>query len=242
MTITVETTVGQLVADRPSRSRLFQKLGIDFCCGGKKPLAEVCASKGLDAQSVLQVLLASETDGPREVDAAAMGLADLCDHIEATHHAYLRHELPRLEMMINKVASVHGDRFPWMREVQAVFCDFQDELTSHMAKEEQILFPIIRALEQGDARSPSACGGTIAHPIKVMEEEHEGAGNALEQFRTLTRDYTPPEGACNTFRATLDGLAQLEADMHQHVHKENNVLFPRALALEAEQGNIPASA
>ena len=236
--ITPETTVGQLVVDRPSRSRIFQKLGIDFCCGGKKSLAAVCEKKGLDARSVLQVLLASESDAASpEVDAAKMGLAELCDHIEATHHAHLRDELPRLHRMIHKVAAVHGDHHPWMREVLEVYVPFMDELIEHMAKEDQVLFPMIRTLETGRAGVTSEsedCGGSIGNPIRMMEHEHDGAGDALAKIRELTDGFTPPHGACNTFRATLDGLRELEADMHQHVHKENNVLFPRALALEAE--------
>lgn len=230
-------TVGQLVAERPSRSRVFQKLGIDFCCGGKKSLEEACRAKGLDAASVLQVLLAdaSSVEPDREVDAAKMGLAALCDHIETTHHAYLKEELPRLHRMIAKVAAVHGDWCPYMREVLEVYVVFMDELTHHMMKEERVLFPMIRAIEAGDRHAAAHCGGTIANPIRVMEHEHDGAGDALAKMRELTSGFTPPPNACNTFRATLDGLRELEADMHQHVHKENNVLFPRALQLEASR-------
>lgn len=229
------TTVGQLVADRPARSRVFQKLGIDFCCGGKKSLEEACRAKGLDAQSVLQVLLASE-DGAAsapEIDAARMSLTELCDHIETTHHAYLKEELPRLHRMIAKVAAVHGDWCPFMRDVLEVYVTYMDELTHHMAKEEAVLFPIIRAIDADDANAASRCGGTIANPIRVMEHEHRDAGDALAKMRELTSGFTPPPNACNTFRATLDGLREMEADMHQHVHKENNVLFPRALEREA---------
>lgn len=240
--ITAETTVGQLVAERPARSRVFQKLGIDFCCGGKKRLAEACQAKGLDPQTVLQVLWASETAQPgAEVDAATMSLTALCDHIASTHHAYLQDELPRLERMIHKVAAVHGERFPWMVEVRDVFSDFQRDLDAHLAKEEEILFPAIRAMERGEPQKMNGAD-SLGQAIAGMEHEHEGAGSALEQFRRLTGHYTPPADACNTFRAALDGLAQLEADMHQHVHKENNVLFPRALALEAHPSALASPA
>jgi len=230
--IDTNTSVGELVVQRPSRSRIFQRLGIDFCCGGKKSLADACAGRGLDAASVLRVLEASE-DSPTTggVDVAGMGLGELCDHIETTHHAFLLGELPRLHAMITKVAAVHGDRYPWMRDVLAVYRDLMNEMLEHMGKEERVLFPAIRALESGGTPEAVPCGGTIARPIGVMESEHESAGAALAKIRELTSQFTPPMDACNTFRAALDGLRELEADMHQHVHKENNVLFPRALRL-----------
>ncbi|MEX0774561.1 MAG: iron-sulfur cluster repair di-iron protein [Phycisphaeraceae bacterium] len=233
--ITTESQVGQLVAERPSRSRVFQGLGIDFCCGGKLSLAAACQKKGLDAQTVVRMLQVNEDQagGSAEVDAAAMTMTELCNHIETTHHAYLRSELPRLHQMLSKIAAVHGDHYPWTREVLAAFDPMMQEMGQHMMKEEQILFPLIRQLDAGQACGTSHCG-SIANPIRMMEYEHDNAGAALAKFRQLTSDYTPPADACNTFRAALDGLAQLEADMHQHVHKENNVLFPRALAREVQ--------
>lgn len=233
---TIETTVGQLVAERPGRSRVFQQLGIDFCCGGKKPLSEVCRDKGLDAATVLQVLIAGESDGTGptegdEVDAAAMTLTELCDHVEQSHHAYLKAELPRLRMMVRKVAAVHGHDHPWTLEIDGVFAGFAAEMESHMLKEEQALFPMIRELDTG-RRSDSVQGRRVENAIAVMEHEHDDAGSDLERMRTLSNGFTPPLGACNTFRAMLDGLRELEADMHQHVHKENNVMFPRALQVE----------
>lgn len=231
-----DSTVGQLVAERPSRSRLFQKLGIDFCCGGKKPLELVCREKGLDFRTVATLLEAEDADDRgTDIDASAMPLTALCDHIEETHHGYLRAELPRLNAMVHKVAHVHGEHHPWMREVLEVLVVFTEELSSHMLKEEQVLFPIIRAIDAGRPGAAAHCGGTLANPIRAMEHEHDSAGDALARIRVLTSGFTPPEGACNTFRASLDGLRELEADMHQHVHKENNVLFPRALQLEASQ-------
>ncbi|MFP4145700.1 MAG: iron-sulfur cluster repair di-iron protein [Phycisphaeraceae bacterium] len=234
-TISTQTTVGELVAQRPARSRVFEKLGIDYCCGGRKPLAEVCEKKGLDPQTVLTMLEAIDAAGDgEEVDAANMGLAELCDHIVATHHAYLREELPRLDFMTHKVSSVHGDREPRLHELRDAFVAFQEEVTSHLMKEEQILFPIIKQLELGDAGAAGHCG-SIANPIAQMEHEHDNAGVGLETMRRVTDDFTPPEWACNTFRALYDALAQLEPDMHRHIHKENNVLFPRAQELEQQQ-------
>lgn len=234
-TITAQDPVGQLVRQRPDRSRVFENLGLDYCCGGKLPLADACAKAGLDPDQVVsQILEADAQTDERDrhlVDADAMSLSDLADHIEQTHHAYLRSELPRLDAITSKVAHVHGDKDPRLAEVRAAFVDLRDELTSHMMKEEQILFPMIRRIEHADGPLDFHCG-TIANPIRQMEFEHDRAGDALAVMRRATDAYQPPDWACNTYRAMLDGLERLEKDMHQHVHKENNVLFPKALALE----------
>jgi len=232
-TLSTQTTVGELVKDRPARSRIFEQLQIDYCCGGKIPLAEACAKKGLDVDDVLSRIQQADADADDAslVDADAMGLAELTDHIEQTHHAYLREELPRLDFMTEKVASVHGEHEPRLHEIRSVFLAFRDELTQHMMKEEQVLFPMIRQIEQADGPLQFHCG-SLANPIRMMEHEHDNAGNALEQFRESTDGYTPPDWACNTFRAMYDAFAALEPNMHQHVHKENNVLFPKALARE----------
>jgi regulator of cell morphogenesis and NO signaling len=232
-TIKLDTTVGQLVAERPARSRVFEKLGIDYCCGGKMPLAQACADQGLDPGTVVQVLAAAEvTDNTTApADAAAMSLTELADHIQATHHAYLRQELPRLSAMSRKVASVHGEHYAWTIQVAQIVDDFVAELNAHMMKEEQILFPLIRQLDSAAGPTQFHCG-SVANPIRVMEMEHDSAGNALARMRALSGGYTPPADACNTFRALLAGLAELEADLHQHIHKENNILFPRAAAAE----------
>lgn len=226
----LETTVGELVRAAPIRARVFEKLGIDYCCGGKKPLAEVCAAKGLDAATVLTMLEALDgaAAGDAPVDANAMSLAQLCDHIETTHHGYLREELPRLDFMTRKVAAVHGADEPRLIEIRSVFEHLAVEMMAHMADEESAIFPRIRTLETS-AGLPAAREDLNA-AISELEREHADAGGALERFRELTDGYAPPEWSCNTFRALYDGLARLERDMHQHVHKENNVLFPRALA------------
>lgn len=234
-TLSTQTTVGELVRDRPARSRVFEQLQIDYCCGGKIPLAEACAKKGLDADDVIGRIQQADADADDAalVDADAMGLAELAKHIEQTHHAYLREELPRLDFMTKKVAAVHGDHEPRLYAIRETFVAFQDELAQHMMKEEQVLFPMIRQIEQADGPIEFHCG-SLANPIRMMEFEHDNAGNALEQFRELTDGYTPPDWACNTFRAMYDAFAALEPNMHQHVHKENNVLFPKALAREQE--------
>ncbi|MCC6581722.1 MAG: iron-sulfur cluster repair di-iron protein [Phycisphaeraceae bacterium] len=235
-TITTQTTVGDMVRQRPSRSRVFERLQIDFCCGGKLTLRDACAAKSLDAADVLRQLLEADEQqdqaDARYVDADAMGLAELADHIVQTHHAYLCVELPRLDQMTARVHQVHGDKDSRLADVRDAFVALRQELQSHMMKEEQILFPLIRQMDSATAMPAFHCG-SIAHPIRQMEVEHQHAGDALAIMNNATDGYTPPDWACNTYRAMLDGLAQLERDMHQHVHKENNVLFPKALALEA---------
>ncbi len=233
-TLTPETSVGELVAQRPALSRLFERLGIDYCCGGKQPLALACRDRGLDAATVFAMLEAAVASAAPadEVDAASMSLTELADHIEETHHAYLKHELPRLRHLAFRVANAHGQRLPWTNQLAQVVEGFVRELQSHMMKEEQILFPMVRQIDAAE-KAPEFHCGSLANPIRVMEAEHQEAGDALATMRTLSSGFTPPPDACNTFRALLDGLKQLEADMHQHVHKENNVLFPRALEREA---------
>ncbi|MBU2500820.1 iron-sulfur cluster repair di-iron protein [bacterium] len=222
MTITSETKVGQLAAQHPLATRVFARHGIDFCCGGGEPLGAVCAGKGLETATILaeiakELEVADETEG--RWDTAPLGA--LIDHIMVTFHQPLYEELPRLESMARKVLDVHRDKDPErLSELFSLYLEIQAELKQHMMKEEQILFPMIR---QGQ-------GAQTGGPVAVMEKEHEAVGGALRRMRELTDDYTVPAEACNTWRALWHGLAALEKDLHQHIHLENNILFPRALA------------
>lgn len=225
-----EELVGAIVARRPELCRVFEKLEIDYCCGGKRSLAEVCQDKGWIPE-VLIAQLEDTADALREgpvVDAASMSLIELADHIENTHHTYLRNELPRLDTLTDKVAAVHGHEDSRLNELRIMFRHFAKDLSAHMQKEERILFPLIRQLDRDPSSLECLCG-TIANPIQQIEKEHHDAGDALAAFRTLTDGFTPPDGACNTYRAMLAAFAELERDMHQHIHKEDNVLFPTAL-------------
>jgi regulator of cell morphogenesis and NO signaling len=228
--------VGSWVAEKPQRSRVFEALKIDYCCGGKVSLEEACRKRRLDPEEVVRMIRDSDADaGPSPMaDADAMTLSELADHIEQTHHAFLRDELPRLDFMTDKVARVHGDHDPRLHRVRAAFVDLRRELEPHMMKEERILFPMVRQLEASGS-GPEPHGGTVANPIRQMEHEHDQAGEALAILREATDDFVPPEWACNTYRAMLDALQRLEGDMHIHVHKENNVLFPKAIELEASR-------
>ena len=226
MKITPQTTVGEIVRAMPARSRIFENLGIDYCCGGKKPLAEACQAKGLDAATVV-ALLAALDDSRDSVQANpdAMSLTELCDHIEQVHHEYLREELPRLDFMTRKVAAVHGDHEPRLHEVRRVFESFQSEMLTHTKEEDEVVFPAIRKRESGQQTELGAA-------LTKLESEHENAGAALARFKELTDNYTPPSWGVQHVPRALRGLAQLEKHTHQHVHEENNVLFPRALALK----------
>lgn len=231
--LSTETTVSRLVAERPSRARVFESLGIDYCCGGEKPLAEACAEAGVDAEAVLRDLERRETGVAEErPDWMALGMGELVDHIVETHHDYLRAELPRLSSLVDKVAVAHGAAHPELLEVREVFRRLRDDLESHTAKEEQVLFPVCRELEEADT-VPELPFGTVKNPIGAMMDEHVEAGEGLQKLRELTGEYAVPGDACNTYRVMLESLAELERDTHLHVFKENSILFPKAAAAES---------
>jgi len=228
-TLAPESLIGELVAAHPVLARHFEELGIDYCCGGKQALGAVCAARGLRAVLLiarLNVVIARQTD-PEEINAATLSLTALADHIEATHHVYLKNELPRLVEMAEKVAYKHGERDARLQQVAATTLELAEEMICHMQKEEFILFPLVRQIDTG-AQGRMVAG--IADPIRQMEAEHEDAGAAIARLRMLTDGFTPDADACNTHRALLHGLAHFEVDLHRHVHKENSILFPRALA------------
>jgi regulator of cell morphogenesis and NO signaling len=227
------TPVGQLVAQRPARACILEAHGIDYCCGGKATLEEACRKKGIRPEDVLEKLIAADQkEAPNEFDWTTAKLKELVDHIVTEYHQPLRQELARVVQLVEKVARVHGDNHPEMVQVKDVFNRFKAQLELHMQKEEMILFPGIVSMETTGSPQVFGCGGGIEHPIDVMSQEHDEAGEALCEMRQLTNDYTPPQDACSSFKVLLYSLMQIESEMHQHVHKENNILFPRALALQ----------
>jgi regulator of cell morphogenesis and NO signaling len=244
----LEVPVGELVAADSRRARVFERLGIDYCCGGRTPLDQACRARGLDIRAVLDELALDEAEATaadrrhESFDGKAATIAELIEHIVAVHHAYLLKELPRLSVLVDQVLAAHGIRHPELAEVRDVFRALKDELTWHMRKEEKVLFPIIAQLAEA-AEQPEFHCGSVTNPIRVMEHEHTDAASVLGRLRTLTGGYSPPADACTSYRALFDGLAELEADLHLHIHEENNVLFPRARAAEdALVGQGPESA
>jgi regulator of cell morphogenesis and NO signaling len=236
MTTTTQT-VREIALEQPSSIRVFEHYGIDYCCGGRKPLAEACAASGTEVDAVIAALeSAAGIPAPTAEDWSRRSMEDLVAHIVATHHAYVKRELPRLAVLAQKVVNRHGAARAELPAIQSALSKLDEELTQHLAKEEAILFPYIvqleRACADGIAR-PAPCFGTVANPIAMMTEEHDAAGALLAGMRRLSGNFTAPQDACPTFHAFYDGLREFEQDLHRHIHLENNILFPRAIELES---------
>lgn len=219
---------------------VLEKYHLDFCCGGKRTLAEVCTEKGIDIDEVISALETANTaEEPPVVSFADMNAEQLIRHILVNHHFYLRQTMPVIEEHLIKVASRHGERFPHMKEVLSLFVTLKKEMDQHMQKEEIVLFPRIREVELMSVRNRGQQfpEGYIDNPVHMMEHEHDEAGSIVERIRVLTGDYTPPEGACNTFHIVLKELNYFEEDLHKHVHLENNLLFPLATRMISHEMN-----
>jgi len=238
MEIRSETRVGDLAARHPATMRVFQRYGIDFCCGGKRPLATACEDLGVALADVTRDLQ-NAMAGPVESEPAWHNgsLQERIEGIIDRYHRPLEEELLRLDRMMRRVLRVHGRRRPALASVAEVFARLREEIQIHMLKEEHVLFPYVTRLQavatSGDSLVASPFG-SVGNPIAALEEEHEKVGRAVADLRKLTADYTPPEDACNTFRGLFLGLAELERDLHDHIHIENNILFPEAARMEAE--------
>ncbi len=227
MQIDPRTLVADIAAGQPATIRIFQRHQIEFCCGGRIPLADACVEHGLDVDAVLAELTATLSTAPDAIDWRQRSLTEIIEHIQSTYHVPLAAELRRLAAMLERVEQRHSSKLAQIVPLRETFEGLHRELIEHMAKEDRVLFPAVRALESGELADAS----WLAQPIGVMEAEHDAAGAALARIRELTSGYAPPDWACPTFRGLYHGLAQLESDMHQHVHLENHVLFPRAAQL-----------
>jgi regulator of cell morphogenesis and NO signaling len=234
---TVTETVREIALNQPSSIRVFEQFGIDYCCGGRKPLAVACTEQDVEIDALLTALASAASEpNPETQDWNRASLQSLSGHILSQHHEYVKQELPRLDALAKKVVAKHGSHRPELLEIQSALQKIDQELMQHMAKEELVLFPYIAKLEtalaEGSAR-PQSCFGTISNPIAMMMQEHDGAGELLVEIRLLSSNFTPPSDACPTYHAFFAGLKEFEQDLHQHIHLENNILFPRAIALEA---------
>jgi regulator of cell morphogenesis and NO signaling len=240
MQLDATRTVRDLATEVPNATRIFEKFGIDYCCGGSKSLLDACRQANISVDEVLRNLEgdhAAAADTSPELDFNNARLTELIAHILDKHHGYVKQEIPRLQRLLVKVVGVHGAGHPELAAVQQTFSGLANELTGHMMKEEMVLFPYIEKLEEAVRSSypaPRAPFGSINNPVHMMELEHESAGHALKEIQALTSDYTPPESACFSYRTLYSALKEFEADLHQHVHLENNILFPRAVALEGQ--------
>jgi regulator of cell morphogenesis and NO signaling len=224
--------VGDIVAEDYRRGSVLKRFGIDFCCGGKRTLEAAARAAGVDAAGVARAIAESDARGGGGVGpdrAASWSPAFLADYIVNEHHAYVREALPVLRAFTEKVAWRHGDTRPELVAIAERTAELAAEMEAHMASEEEVVFPRIRALASGTAGEE---GPTLAELIGQMEGEHDAAGSLMAEMRRLSDGFTPPEGACATYCATYAKLEEFEADLHRHVHLENNVLFPKALALE----------
>lgn len=237
MAVTQARTIRDIVAADYRTAAIFQRYGLDFCCRGNRTVEDACAEAGIGADGVYRDL--QDATALPQVGCAPRydewDLRTLIGHIVSKHHTFVREQLPLVQAHARKVAQVHGERHPEMVRVAELFDGVSEEMTSHMMKEEQILFPYLAALEAASLSEdvmPIAPFGTVANPIHMMEMEHESAGDAMADIRRLTDNYQVPADACGTFALLIQELEAFEADLHQHVHLENNILFPKALEIE----------
>ena len=238
MPTTLEKTVREIAVENPATIRIFESLGIDYCCGGKLSLSEACSRANADLTRVAELLeTAGRNSGAADsVDWSRKPLAAIIAHIVDTHHAFVRNEIPRIQSLAGRVVAKHGPNHPELGQIESLFEALAHELLSHLMKEEQILFPYISKMESASATGgslPASCFGTVTRPIANMVAEHEDAGAILARIRELTDNFAVPAGACPSYLNLYMSLEKFERDLHQHIHAENNILFPRAVAMES---------
>lgn len=231
-------TIRDIALESPQTTRVFEEFKIDYCCGGRKLLNEVCLEAGLDFSVIAQKLESVMNDNSRNGDSGQpekKSPSQLIDYIIGKHHIFTAQEVKRLTPLMEKVCQRHGEQHPELFELQTIFLALADSLIPHMRKEETVLFPYIHMLESsrfGDMSITSPHFGTVENPIRMMMSDHEIDGERLRKLREISADYSLPEGACPSFTALYAGLQDLEKDLHRHIHLENNVLFPAAVKLE----------
>lgn len=233
-----DKTIREIALEAPLAIRVFEKHKIDFCCGGRVPFAEACRNAGKDPFAVLTEL-DQVVNGPSILDNEIQNKTprELIEYIVRTHHDFTRDEIQRLSPLADKVLARHGDSHPELAEIRELFHALADELLVHMRKEEMMLFPYIEKLQTAsdlNGMPPIAPFGTVNNPVRMMMFEHDQAGEMLRSMRSLSADYTAPEGACPSYKGLYAGLENLESDLHRHIHLENNILFPEAIELEKQ--------
>jgi regulator of cell morphogenesis and NO signaling len=235
MTINTTDTVRELAVTIPGATIIFEHFGIDYCCGGHRSLLDACRTRSIKVGEVVRSLEALRQTPDDLRDWRQESLTSLAEYIIDTHHQFTRYELDRLEKLFDKVCTRHGEKHPELFEAQRVFAHLRDDLIPHMLKEEQVLFPYIARMEEAMGNSsavPPPFFGTVRNPVRMMMMEHDAAGDLLIQLRSLTKGYVSPPDGCISFQTLYRALAVLEADLHQHIHLENNLLFTRAVEME----------
>src|ERR1041384_116163 len=236
--ITTNMTVRDVAIEHPQATRLFERLKIDYCCGGNRPLSEAWASAGIDVDNVMEMLAEVTKSTSREratLDYQNASLRDLSSHIVDTHHVFTKSEMHRLQLLADKVLAAHGGNHRELIHLDELFTRLCADLKPHMFKEEQILFPYIVAMTEAAEQNravPLAPFGTVNNPIRMMMMEHDTAGQILRELRALTSDYKVPADACISYQTLYQALENFEKDLHQHIHLENNILFPKALEMQ----------
>jgi regulator of cell morphogenesis and NO signaling len=231
-----DKTVRDLASTNPSAARTFESFGIDYCCGGERSLAQACSAAKVSVEEVMRALEQTPAKGD-DRDWQSASLTELVKHIIEKHHAYVRAEIPRLIALLAKVVRVHRLNHAELEKIELSFRALAEELTLHLLKEERMLFPYIEQLEdaaKSGRRPVPAMFGTVQNPVRMMAMEHDSAGQLLRKMREVTNGYTVPEDGCMSYRLLYRALPEFEADLHEHIHLENNILFPRAIALEEE--------
>ena len=234
----VQASVKDLVLENPAAARVFETLGIDYCCGGEQLFAQACKAANRSVEEVSAALQKVES-AASEKDWRDASLTELAEHIVAKHHAFTQAEITRVSGLISKVVAAHGKNHPELAQIQTIFAGLSAELREHMMKEEEMLFPYIAEMEDAarvKRHPPEPMFGTVQNPVAAMVMEHEAAGQAFERMREITKGYTVPPDGCASYQALYQALPAFAADLHQHVHLENNILFPRTVELESSLG------
>jgi regulator of cell morphogenesis and NO signaling len=243
MSVTTEKTVREWALENPAATRVLEKLGIDYCCGGNRSLDQACRAANLPMDQVLNLLETAEQTArtaQNQHDWRREPLTDLVAHIKSTHHKYTREEITRFGPLFVKVCSVHGKNHPELVQIRTTFASLAQELTMHMMKEEMVLFPYVIRMEEAVIQHEPVLPpsfGSVQNPVSMMEHEHDSAGAALRAMREASSGYSAPPDACVSYQTLYKALAEFEADLHQHIHLENNILFPRAVAMEQGHGS-----
>lgn len=235
MNFTTQNTLAEIVKTDFRTARVFENYNLDFCCKGNRALEEACKEKALNADKILSEVTSVCNDNVTANDSTEWKIDELANHILNTHHVYFKKMLPVILAHALKVSEVHGKNHPEVTEIAGIFEMVHDELSSHLMKEEKMLFPVIlqlAELEKSNTTMEVSPFGSIQNPINVMEREHVEAGDGFYKIRELSSNYTPPEDACTTYRVLYQELSEFEKDLHTHIHLENNILFPKAVLLE----------